>query len=199
MTTYAFPAGITPNSSSLNLISNTKVLSSPMSGATQTASRSGTRWHFQLNFKNLSGANRRTLQGFLAQMDGQLHRATVHDHSHTYGGTGNGTPIIKGASQTGNSITSDGWANSEIVMLQGDEFSIGGELKMCTSDVTTDGSGNATINFVPEIHTAPADNSAIDITNPTGIFMLVQTENGWSNSPGVFSDMTIDLVEDVLA
>lgn len=198
MTTYAFPA-ITPNSSSLNLISNTKVLTSPLSGSTQSASRSGTRWHLQMNFMNLTGANRRTLQGFLAQMDGQLHRMTVHDHSHSYGGTGNGTPLVKGASQTGNSITSDGWDNSEIVMLQGDQFSIGGELKMCTSDVTSDGSGNATIAFVPEIHTSPSDNSAIDITNPTGTFMVLPPENGWTNSPGVFSNMTIDVVEDVLA
>lgn len=198
MTTYSFPS-IIPNSSALNLISNTKVLTSPLNGATQSASRSGTRWHMQMNFKNLSGANRRTLQGFLAQLDGQLHRTTVYDHSHSFGGTGNGSPIVKGASQTGNSLLSDGWANSEVVMLQGDEFQVGGELKMCTSDVTSDGSGNAAIPFVPEIHTAPADNSAIDITNPTGIFMLVASENGWVSRPGVFSDMTIDLVEDVLA
>ena len=198
MTTYSFPA-IIPNSSALNLVSNTKVMTSPFSGSTQTASRSGTRWHLQMVFKNLSGANRRTLQGFMAQMDGQGHRMSVYDHSHSYGGTGNGSPLVNGASQTGNSVITDGWANSEIVMLQGDEFGLGGELKMCTADVTSDGAGNATISFVPEIHTAPATNSAITISNPTGIFMLLAPENGWTNVPGVFSDMTIDVIEDVLA
>lgn len=197
MTTFALPA-VVPNTIELSLVSNTKTFVSPLSGSTQTASRTGTRWHLTMDFVNLTATNRRLMKAFLAKLDGKTHRFTAHDHSSSYAGTAVGSPLVKGASQTGNSIDTDGWTSGDTI-LEGDQFGLDGELKMCTSDAVADGGGNMTISFVPEIHSSPADNSSVVITDPTGIFMLIADENGWVNQPGVFSDMTIDAIEDVNA
>lgn len=139
------------------------------------------------------------MQAFLVKLDGMTHRFTVHDHTKTFSGTAAGTPLVNGASQTGQSITTDGWTGGDAVN-EGDMFGLDGELKMCVADATESG-GAMTITFRPEIHNSPANNSSIVTSNPTGIFMLTSLENGWSNSPydstDAFSDFTIEAVEDI--
>lgn len=196
MTTYSFPA-VEPSTTELVLVSNTRAFVSPFTGSVQTASRSGTRWRLVMTFNNLKGTDRRLMQAFVAKLDGQTHRFTVQDHSHTFSGTIAGTPLVAGASQTGNSIDIDGLTSGDNIKA-GDLFSIGGELKMCTADAS-ESTGAMTINFVPEIHNSPTDNSAVVYSTPTGTFMLMGNENGWSNAPGVFSSFTIEAIEDVNA
>lgn len=196
MTTYSFP-DVEPSASEFAIVSNTKVFISPFTGSVQTASRSGTRWRIVLTFNNLKDSDRRLMQAFIAKLDGQTHRFTVKDHSHTFSGAINGTPLVAGASQTGNSIDIDGLSGGDNIK-EGDLFSIGGELKMCTADASASG-GAMTISFVPEIHNSPSDNSAVIYENPTGTFMLTGNENGWSNAPGVFSNFSIEAIEDINA
>lgn len=93
-------------------------------------------------------------------------------------------PLMKGAAQRGSSITTDGWAaNNTKILNQGQIISIMGigEIQprgerritgraatfVVTADVTTDGSGNATIPIYPEIN---AGDSTLDVVpNPVGI------------------------------
>ena len=155
-----------------------------------------------LSFNNLSGANRSIMQGFLAKLDGQRHRFTLHDHAYTGQGILTGTPLVAGASQTGNTIVTDGWTASQTgIVKAGDMISFGDELKMVTADADSDGAtpSAATISIVPEIHTSPADNAAITVANPTGVFMLASPVVGWDNRAGVFSNFTIQAIEDILA
>lgn len=79
-------------------------------------------------------------------------------------GAQGGTPLVNGANQTGNSIITNGWSNSKKVLNAGDVITFGtltagvlavnpqnrqstGALRqfVVTADVTSDGSGNATI------------------------------------------------------
>lgn len=109
-------------------------------------------------------------------------------NSHTVGPLG-GTPLVNGASQTGASLVTDGWTAAAASRLkQGDVFTIAnvfhvnpqnrsntGVLQqfVATSDVSSDGSGNATIPISPSITTSgafqtvnasPADNAALTIS-----------------------------------
>ena len=199
MTTYAFPS-ITPNRSSWELVTNTRRFTSPLTNATQTVARKGTLWRVDLSFNNLDGADRADLQAFLTKLNGQEHRFTLHDHAYTRRGTGGGTPLIDGASQTGSSVTIDGATASVTNWLRaGDYLSFNNQLFMTTADCNSDGSGDVTVTLSPPIRSAPADDAAVDIDAPvSGVFMLA-TDPSWSKRPGAFSSFQMTCIEDVLA
>lgn len=112
--------------------------------------------------------------------------------THTVGPLG-GTPLVNGASQTGSSLVTDGWTAAAASRLKkGDIFTIAGVYKVnpvsgntltdleqfvVTADVSSDGSGNATIPIYPAITTSgayktvsasPADNAAITVLGAAG-------------------------------
>ncbi len=107
-------------------------------------------------------------------------------NTHTTGTfTTGSTPLVKGASQTGASLITDGWANSTAVIKKGDVFTIADvnhvnpqslvstasvQQFVATANGTSDGSGELTISISPSITTgtgfktvdgSPADNAAI--------------------------------------
>ena len=73
MTTYAFPTSLTPSTSAWELVTNTRDIVSPLTGAVQSVARKGSRWKITLAFNNLSGEDRSVLQGFLVQLNGSEH------------------------------------------------------------------------------------------------------------------------------
>ncbi|GMR16369.1 MAG: hypothetical protein BMS9Abin31_0701 [Gammaproteobacteria bacterium] len=107
---------------------------------------------------------------------------------HTVGNHG-GTPLVKGASQTGSSLITDGWTNSVTgILLQGDEFTIAGVYEVnpvsrlstgrlqhftVTADADSGAStGPSTLSIAPSIIATgayqtvtalPADNAAITV------------------------------------
>lgn len=108
-------------------------------------------------------------------------------YTHTVGPLG-GTPLVNGASQTGSSLITDGWTASAASRLKkGDVFTIAGvyavnpvsknttgvlQQFVVTADVSSDGSGNATIPIYPAItpttaqktvSASPADNAALTV------------------------------------
>lgn len=199
MTTFAFPS-ITPSASSFELVTNTRAYRSPLTNAVQTVGRKGSLWRATLQFNNLSGADRATMQAFVTKLNGQEHRFTLHDHSYTRRGTGGGTLRVNGASQSGSSLVCDGATASVTNYLrEGDYVSFGNELHMITADTNSDGSGNVTLSLAPPIRKSPADDTLVDYTSPvSGVFMLASPAS-WSNQPGIFSSFSIEAVEDVLA
>lgn len=102
--------------------------------------------------------------GFKFSMDQNI-------NSHTVGALG-GTPAVNGALQTGSTLVTDGWTAAAAARLkQGDIFTIAnvfavnpqsrqstGQLRqfVVTADVSSDGSGNASIPIYPAIVTSGA-------------------------------------------
>jgi len=77
-------------------------------------------------------------------------------------------PVVKGASQSGTTLNTDAWPNSEGVLKAGDAFTIDGldVLFRATADVTSHASGDTTaISITPPIvaGSSPADNAAIRV------------------------------------
>lgn len=107
---------------------------------------------------------------FIANVNNYLRTGTSFDIEHymlnTPNGAGGGTPLVKGAAETGISIDTDGWPVSTLVLKAGDIIDIAGVPYVLDvlADVTSDGAGNATITINPPIWTAPADNAAITVT-----------------------------------
>lgn len=185
-----------PQAFEFGLRFNTMVHTSPLTGYIQTVGLTGARWTAQITYTGQTPANAATIEAFIVSLKGQQNRLTLHNLARpTVNGTGNGTPLVNGASQVGEGIITDGWASSQTVLKAGDMIGIGTELKMVTADVTTNGSGQATISFEPAIRTSPADNSAIDITAPTALFMLTENEIRSRRSQALYEPLTIELVE----
>jgi len=89
-------------------------------------------------------------------------------------GTGGGTPLVNGATQSGSSIATDGWPQSvNGNMLPGDVFTIAGlnQLFVCTASVDSDGAtpAAATVALNPPIMAGayPANNAALTLTSNT--------------------------------
>ena len=101
-----------------------------------------------------------------------------------------GTPLINGASQSGNTLVTDGWTVTTTTLNVGDTFTIAGvfgvypQSKVSTGQLkqfvvatktVTDGSGNSTITIGEDgiittgsrrnVSAAPADNAAIVVTS----------------------------------
>ena len=102
----------------------------------------------------------------------------------TVRGVGTGTPLVKGASQTGNSLITDGWTASQTGILKaGDYFQLGtgssSKLYKVLADANSDGSGDATFDIWPSINTAVANDSALTIASAKGVFRLASNEMGF--------------------
>ena len=199
MTTYAFPS-VTPNSSNIEYRSNTARFVSPISGAIQTLDRGGERWIINLQYRSLKDADRAVMLAFLAKLNGQQHRFTLHNHAENNRGAFGGTPLVAGASQTGTSLNIDGCSNSITNWIrEGDFFSVDGKLKICVADANSDGAGLLTVSFAPRILTAPANNAPLTTSSGTGIFLLATNGARWSNRPFGFSDLSVVALEDIAA
>ena len=199
MATFAFPS-ITPATNTFELVSNTRTYQSPLTNAVQTASRKGSLWKASLQFNNLSGDDRKVMQAFLVKLNGQQHRFTLQDHSHTPRGAGGGTLRVNGASQSGTTLVCDGATASVTNYLRaGDYISFNNELHMVVADANSDASTNVTLSIAPPIRKTPADDTIVDYTIPVlGVFMLAGPAS-WNTTIDIHSSFNIEAVEDVLA
>lgn len=124
---------------------------------------------------------------------------------HTLGTLTGSTPLANSATaQTGNSIVTDGWANSTLVLKKGDKVGFAGvrqinrmsydaydQLKLftVTADVTSDGSGNATIPIeggeggAGLIATGAARNASAAIADNAAVYV-------WGKAAANFADIT---------
>ena len=199
MATFPFP-NITPATNTFELVSNTRTYTSPLTNAVQTASRKGSLWQASLQFNNLSGDDRKVMQAFLVKLNGQQHRFTLQDHSHTPRGAGGGTLRVNGASQSGTTLVCDGATASVTNYLRaGDYISFNSELHMVVADADSDASTNVTLSIAPPIRKTPADDTIVDYTIPVlGVFMLAGPAS-WNTTIDIHSSFNIEAVEDVLA
>lgn len=197
MTTYSFPA-VTPNEMRIRFVSNTEVFRSPLSDAMQTVDRGGEHLGVVIDYRNMKTAQKAQIIALLARLNGQQHRVNLPFHAMDNQGAFGGTPLVAGASQTGNTLTIDGCSLTVTDwMKEGDVFSFNGEMKIATADADSDGSGNATLTFWPRIRTSPPDNDPIEVTTPTGVFMLASNQHEVGFRPGLFADTSIALIEDI--
>ena len=199
MTTYAFPTlSRKPNTMLVEYRSNTDTFRSPFTGAVQTVDRGGEHLFATITYNSLETADRALLTGFLAKVNGQQHRITLPFFAVDNQGAFGGTPIINGASQTGNTLNIDGCSTGVTGWIKaGDYFSVNGELKICTADANSNGSGEVAVSFAPRLRSSPPDSDPIETTAPSGRFTLSQKNQGWSYRPGKFSDFTLSFFEDI--
>jgi len=173
MAVLDFP-DITPDNEQWTLRFNTQTFTSDLNGATQTRLQPGARWNAELTFSNRKGRDVRALKGTIAKLEGQAGRIYVTPGDWEPLGTALGAPSLSANASAGNtSISTTGWdINQSEALAIGDYFEINQELKEVTDTVTTDGSGNATVNFAPALRADISSGAQLRITEPRALMML---------------------------
>jgi hypothetical protein len=123
---------------------------------------------------------------FCLKLRGSFGTFLMGDQSHQVPrGLGGGTPLVNGANQVGYDLIIDGCPNSVTGwLLKGDYFQLGtgltARLYKLTEDANTDSGGHVTLEFVPQLRISPADNAALVITNPVGLFCMANNSVTWT-------------------
>lgn len=148
--------------------------SSPLSLQSQVYDYGGDAWRLEVGFPPLEREDAAPWYAFLASLRGR--KGTFLFGPVTMGtplgaGAGVSTPAVNGAGQSGETLITDGWTNSTLVLKKGDLFSIDNRLYMVLSDATTNGSGEVTLDIWPTLRTH-ADNALLTTVNPVGTWRL---------------------------
>jgi len=161
------------------------VTESPFTGQVQIQKHQGQWWEFEGKLIPLNRANAELWISFFISLNGMQGTFLLGDPlATTARGNAGGTPLVNGASQTGNSLVTDGWTASQTGILKaGDYFQLGtassSKLYKVLADANSDGSGNATFDIWPSINTAVADDTAITVSAAKGLFRLSSNEMGF--------------------
>lgn len=167
-----------PSFMTFSLQANTLSFESPLNKSVQTTELPGARFKAVFGWNNLTDADARIVKAWINKLSGRAGRFYLYDTTHpTPAGTALGTPLVKGASQTGRTLITDGWvANQTNLLLPGDYFGTGSQLCVITETISSNSSGEATLHFEAPLRISPADNAVITIDRPTAIMMLEDDE-----------------------
>lgn len=111
--------------------------------------------------------------------------------------TSPGTPLVNGAAQVGDTLNIDGCGASKTNYLrEGDFIQLGtgltSRLYMVLDDTNTNGSGQASLTVWPDISPSPADNAAVVLTNPAGLFRLASDTVSWTETSDAKYTLSFD-------
>ena len=180
--TFPTVSGITTQT--FSLVRNVAVSTSPFTGQDQVFQHEGEFWTTQVTFPPMLKDKAATIIAFLLQLRGRRGTFKLGDQDRkTIQGVATGTIRVNGASQTGNQVALDGFANSTSNLFKaGDYIQINSYLYMVTEDVTSNGSGEANVRIEPALRQGIetiADDATVLYTNTTTIMRLDSNETGW--------------------
>jgi hypothetical protein len=162
--------------------------------------RGGTaqQWAFDLEWSALRRAELAPILAFALAQKGQYEAFTYTPPVlGSAQAAAAGTPLINGATASGRSIPTDGWAVSVTVLKAGDfiKFASHNKVYMLTADAVSNASGQATLTIEPGLYASVADNSAVTHANVpfTVAFAADTQETGLQ--PGVIARYACKLVE----
>lgn len=147
---------------------------SPFTLSTQVQEFSGQKWFAEISLPYMTREDAEQYTTFLLKLNGKKGTFLLGDSaSPTPRGSAAGDPVVDGAGQTGQTLLTTGWDNSETgVLLAGDYIQIGQRLYKVLSDANSNGSGDAELDIWPRLRESPGDGAAIVTANCVGLFRL---------------------------
>ena len=179
-----FPTNVGVQTQRFALVRTVAVSSSPFTGQDQVVQHEGEFWTTQIKFPPMLKVNAAPIIAFLLQLRGRRGTFALGDQDRkTIQGVATGTIRVNGASQTGNQVALDGFANStNNVFKAGDYIQINSYLYMVTEDVNSNGSGEANVKIEPSLRQSIetiADDATVLYSNTKTLFRLDSNETGW--------------------
>lgn len=162
------------------------VAQSPYTLERQVQRHQGQVWNLDVEYAPLARAEAEALVAALCSLNGREGTFLFGDSANKAPrGTATGTPVVNGAGQTGEDISTRGWSASVTGILKaGDWIQLGtgatARLHKVLADANSNGSGVATLTLWPRVRTAWADGAAIVTTFPKGNFALTTDGMDWS-------------------
>ena len=205
MIIYPFNPPTTPGFTSLRITLDDAVAvsASPYTYTQQAFANQGQQWTFEVSVAPMKGDAAGPWEAWFAAMRGRYGIFNLGDSARkSPRGTAAvalspGYAYINGGGQTGMTISTAGWANSQTVLKAGDyiqlacvneftgEFTgeFGGSpiarLHKVLQDVTSDSSGHASIDIWPRLRSSPVNGATIITSNCKGTFRLADNTRSW--------------------
>lgn len=162
----------------------------------------GQIWQAQLSLSaNMTRAAAEAWIAFLLSLNGKQGTFLMGiAGSDTPQGIASGTPLVNGASQSGQSLVTDGWTPSITGILKaGDLLQLGtgsnSRLYKNLTDANSNGGGQATLDIWPRIRISPADNDPIVVSSPKGLWRLATNDMPWDLSPPLLYNLSFPAIE----
>lgn len=160
---------------------------SPFTLESQLYNWAGERWEFDVTIPPTN--DRDVAEDFIAfamQLKGKYGTFLLGDPAHpTPRGSWGGTPVVNGASQTGNTLEIDGATNLTVNYARtGDWVQVGtglaSRLYKLTADCNSDSAGRVSLPVSPAIRSGTADGAAITVSSARGLFRMQEDAVSWS-------------------
>ena len=186
-----FPSSPAFNSLNVKSIQPTFV-SRTISGRRQARQIAGQFFSMTATFPPMTRAQFAPIDAFIMKQRGQYETFTLVMPVLSTGlGSPAGTPLIRGADQTGRTLATDGWTGGISIFKAGDYLKLDHDkVYKVVADVTSNASASADtpITIEPALITSPADNSAITHTNvPFLVSLTTGVQEYSTGTSGLFS------------
>lgn len=194
MATITYPSTPRPQGMAWRLVMPAQTNVSDWTGRRQTIASGRGWWECQITFPPIVGTtNVNAWRAFIAKSRGKANDFQVPVDP-TAQSSAVATPLVNGAGQLGRTLSTDGWPVSTTVLQAGQYVTVNNQLLQLTENVTSNGSGVATLTFEPPVRTAPSDNAAIEYKNPYCLMYLVE-EPTLSVETGYVYSLSLNLRE----
>jgi hypothetical protein len=183
-----------PRSVTFTANDTTATSRSVLTGITQTQIWPGADyWDIQVNLPPMKRNEAAAWIAFLMSLQGQANVFQIGDPDGKVplgvAATGQiGAPQVNTSSPSTmnlpgtTTLSTMGWAASQFrLILPGTYLQIGYRLYVCLDVVDSDVDGNATFSIWPSLREQPANGTAIQLKNTTGLFRLASNARQWSN------------------
>ncbi len=187
---------------SLSAMSVSGLNVSPFTGEEQIYVHQGEWWEWVLTCPPLSRANAEEVVAWLIACNGREHSFLLSPPGYGSGARGSlsGTPLVNGASQTGKVLATDGWtASASNVLKAGDWIQLGSgttaRLHKVVQAASADGAGQANLEIWPRLRESPADNDAVTVASPQGLFRLAEARRDYTIEQALIYGITVSVRE----
>lgn len=203
-TTYPISLPTSPTAREITITKRSVVgiAASPFTLQAQSYAWSGQVWLADVRLPPMLRADAEAWIAKLISLNGAEGSFLLGDTANkTARGAATGSPLVKGASQTGYDLITDGWTNGVTGILKaGDWIQLGSgstaRLYKVMADANSNGSGEATLTLWPALRSSPADNAVITVSSPMGRFMLAE-EISWNIDEAKVYGLSFRAVEDL--
>ena len=194
MTTISLPLTSRFQSMNWRLVQPAQNNISGWTGARQVLASGRGWWECEATLPPIVGtANFNPWRSFVALMRGAANDSQIPVDPIAQSSLSN-IMSVNGAGQTGRNLNVDGLPNSAVVLKAGQFVTVNNQLLQLTADVSTNGTGQATLSFEPALRFAPSDNAVVEYKNPYCL-MYLTSEPSYSVESGYIYSLSLSLRE----
>lgn len=163
-------------------IGNVGVAASVFTFKQEVQKHQGQIWAIVATLPQMNRVDAAEWEAFITKLNGPEGTFLIGDpDGQTPRGVATGTPLIKGASQLGNSLITDNWTPDITNILRANDYiqlssGLTTHLHVNLNDVDSDGVGEAILDIWPDLRISPINNDPIIVTSAKGIFRLLSNE-----------------------